>query len=323
MKTFNELRKNLKKNFSGLTSLRVAVLGDTTTQFLVQALRGAGFDHMLDLKIWEADFDQIENQVYDAGSDLYNHNPEVIIIFHSTHKLLDRFNKLSSQDYKLFAQTQLTSVSAMHEKLTSTVSAKIIYYNYNEINDAVFGSYSAKTESSFVFQLRKLNYELMLFSLNTPNFYLCDLSTIQNQSGKFNFFQPSIYIHSEMALSLAVLPQVANRTLDIIDALTGKSKKCLILDLDNTVWGGIIGDDGIEHIQIGYLGILSTLLSQLATKTEISSSFNTISGWARNGSFAIDSVFLLQTQMIMPLFFNFLTHCWISVKALPIPKYPI
>ena len=255
MKTFNELKKNLKKDFSQFKSVRVAVLGDTSTQFLVQALRGAAFDCQFNLQIWEADFDQIENQVQDSNSDLYQFKPEVVILFQATHKLLGTFNKLPPQNYKLLAQTQMASISAMHKTLNASLQAKIIYYNYSEINDAVFGNYATKTESSFIFQLRKLNAELMQFAVQTPNFYLCDLCTIQNLVGRANFFQSSVYINSEMVLSLSVLPQIATATLDIISALYGKSKKCLILDLDNTVWGGIIGDDGIEHIQIGYLGI--------------------------------------------------------------------
>src|SRR6185436_14216671 len=56
-------------------------------------------------------------------------------------------------------------------------------------------------------------------------------------------------------LNIDVLPAVASKTISIISALNGKLKKCVILDLDNTTWGGIIGDDGLENIQVGSLGI--------------------------------------------------------------------
>jgi FkbH-like protein len=95
----------------------------------------------------------------------------------------------------------------------------------------------------------------MVYSGQHPDFYLCDLSSVQNELGKNAIFQPAFYINSEMVLSIDVLPNVANITIDIIAALNGRFKKCLILDLDNTIWGGIIGDDGLENIQIGNLGI--------------------------------------------------------------------
>jgi len=76
----------------------------------------------------------------------------------------------------------------------------------------------------------------MQYASKYTDFYLCDLSSIQNQEGGSTLFQPSIYVNSEIVLSIDVLPYVAARTLDIIAALNGKIRKCLIMDLDNTIW---------------------------------------------------------------------------------------
>ena len=255
MKNFLQLKKNLKKDFSSLKTIKLAVLGDTSTQFLTEGLRGMGFDHGFDLKIWEADFNQIERQVYDLSSDFYEFKPEMVIVFRSSHKFLAKYNKSKPDHHKLLANNELDTVESIYSNITNNLEAKVIYYNYTEIDDSIFGNYACKTESSFLFQLRKLNYELMVMATNKPNLYLCDISSIQNQVGKSNFFQPTIYLSTEMVLSIDVLPKVASKTLDLINSLTGKLMKCVILDLDNTTWGGIIGDDGVENIQIGSLGI--------------------------------------------------------------------
>jgi FkbH-like protein len=255
MKDFFQLKKNLKKDFSDLTPVKVGVLGDTSTQFLVQALRGLGFDIGFDLQIWEADYNQVERQISDPSSDLYKFKPGIVIIFQSSHKFLGKYNKLDKDQQSQLASTELEYVENIYTTLTGNLDTKVIYYNYTEIDDAVFGNYASKTESSFLFQLRKLNFELMNFASKNAGFYLCDISGIQNRLGKVLFFQPSVYINSEMVLSFDVLPEVASRTIDIITALNGKFKKCLIIDLDNTIWGGIIGDDGIENIELGNLGI--------------------------------------------------------------------
>jgi FkbH-like protein len=255
LKDFSALVKNLKKDFSQLKKIKVAVLGDSTTRFLSQAIRGMGYDKGLDLQIWEADFNQVERQVFDHESDLYKYDPEIVILFYSSHKLLGKYNKLKPEHYSLLATNELAQIEQLNASLLSKVNAKIIYYNYTEIDDSIFGNYANKTESSFLFQLRKLNYELMVFASKNPNFYLCDISSIQNQYGKGYFFQTSVYINTEMVLSIDVLPKVAARTIDLIGVFNGKLKKCVILDLDNTTWGGIIGDDGVENIQIGSLGI--------------------------------------------------------------------
>ena len=255
MKNFSQLKKNLKNDFSNLKTIKIALLGDSATQFLMQALRGTGYDYGYNLELWEADFNQIERQVFDPSSELYEFNPELVIVFHSSHKLLGKYNKLKPEQYSSLASSQLELVDNICTTINDNLKAKIIYYNYSEIDDSVFGNYANKIESSFLFQLRKLNYELMQYASRQTNFYLVDISTIQNQVGKNNFFQTSVYINTEMVLSLDVVPLIAAKTVDLIAAMFGKFKKCLILDLDNTMWGGIIGDDGLENIQIGSLGI--------------------------------------------------------------------
>ena len=255
MKEFSALKKNLKKDFSTLRKVRVAILGDTATQFLTQAIKGTGYDKNFNLEIWEADFNQIERQVFDSTSDLYKYNPEVIIIFQSSHKLLGKYNKMKPVQHSGFSSDMLELIKNITTAISNSTNAKIIWYNYTEIDDSVFGNYSSKTESSFLFQLRKLNYSLMLYVLENSNIYLCDVSSIQNSIGKERFFTPSIYINTEMVLSIDILPRVAAKTVDLICAFQGKINKCIILDLDNTIWGGVIGDDGLENIQIGSLGI--------------------------------------------------------------------
>ncbi len=255
MKDFSALKKNLKKDFSSLKKIKVALLGDTATQFLNQALRGEGFDKGLDLEIWEADFNQIERQVFDPSSELYEFAPQIVILFQSSHKLLGKYNKLKIEMQSSLATQELAAIESIYATLQSSFGCKTIYFNYTEIDDSVFGNYGNKIEASFLYQLRKLNFGIMELAAKAANLYLSDISSIQNEIGKVNFFQPSVYINTEMVLSIEALPKVAAKTVAIISAINGNFKKCVILDLDNTTWGGIIGDDGLENIQIGSLGI--------------------------------------------------------------------
>lgn len=255
MTDFSHLKKNLKKDFSAFQKVKLALLGDTATQFLHQALRGTAYEKGIDLDIYETEFDQVTQEIVDPNSGLYTFQPEVIIIFQSSHKLLTTYNKSTAANQTQLASQRLDEVDKLYKALSSGLNAKVIYYNYTEIDDSVFGNYANKLESSFLFQLRKLNYELMNYAVKNPDFHICDLSSIQNLIGKSNLFPASIYVNSEMVLSMDALPLVSSRTLDLITNFRGKFKKCLILDLDNTLWGGIIGDDGLENIQLGNLGI--------------------------------------------------------------------
>lgn len=255
MKQFNQLKKNLKLDFTELKSVKVALLGDTATQLLNQTLKAVGYDYRINLEIFEADFNQIERQVLDPSSELFDYKPEIIIIFNSTHKLLSKFNKYALDEAHNLANDRLDFISDLILSIKQNSHAKIIYFNYPEINDSLFGNFSNKIEFSFLYQVRKLNFELMNLAIQNPNFFVCDMATIQNQLSKAVMFDSSIYISTDMTLSLDALPLVGYRTLDMIAAIHGKLVKCVILDLDNTTWGGIIGDDGLENIQIGTLGI--------------------------------------------------------------------
>jgi FkbH-like protein len=254
-KTFAQLKKNLKQPPAEAKPIRAALLGDTATQFLGQALRGTGLDHGFNLEMWEADFDQVERQALDPGSELHAFRPEVVIVFLSAHKLLGKYNGTDRELRSNFSASQLAFIRQIHDSIRDASGAKVIFYNFPEIDDAVFGSHANKVESSFPFQLRKLNHELMALAATTPSLYLCDLSSIQNRLGRNAMFQPSIYVNAEMVLSIDALPEVAARTFELVAAMHGKVRKCVVLDLDDTLWGGVIGDDGIENIQLGHLGI--------------------------------------------------------------------
>src|ERR1700733_397381 len=126
MSDFSQLKKNLKKDYSQLIPVKVALLGDTATQFLQQALRGTGFDYGFDLQIQEADFNQIERQVFDATSELYEFNPEIIIIFQSSHKLMGKYNKFAPDQYSRLAEDQLALIDSLCLAIKSKLKSKII-----------------------------------------------------------------------------------------------------------------------------------------------------------------------------------------------------
>ncbi len=252
MFSFKELKRNLKNDTVGLPSVKVALLGDTATQFLATAIKGWGVEKGYQIDLFEAEYNQVERQFMDPTSDLYSFAPQYIVVFQSTHKWNEHYSLLSAQEQFVLADQRLEFVRS----ICASTQAKVIYFNYAEIEDAVFGSYANKVESSFTWQVRKMNYELMKLSSELSNLFICDIAGLQNKLGRDVMFNPMVYTTTEMILSLDAVPYVAARVMDIICAIQGKFKKCIILDLDNTLWGGVVGDDGLEGIQLGHgLGI--------------------------------------------------------------------
>lgn len=252
---FNELKKNLKKDFGKRTPLKLAILGDSSTQFLSQSIKGAGYNYEFNLTIFESDYNQIDSKILNINSDLYAFKPEFTLIFEAGHQLLQKFNKSMLNERITFAERQIDHLRLLVETLQKHSQTKIIYFNYCEEDDHVYGNFANKVNLSFIYQQRKVNYLLTEYSTTNPDLFICDLSSIQNTFGRKVLFQPSIYVYSGMLLSIDILPFVANSVLQIISAFKGRLIKCIVLDLDNTIWGGIIGDDGIDKIQIGELGI--------------------------------------------------------------------
>lgn len=255
MTDFLQLKKNLKKDFSSFKKLKVALLGDSATQLLAQGIRGYGYEQQLDLDIYEAEYNQIDGEIADPHSTLYEFAPDFIVLFISSEKLLQRYNSMNVQQRSEFASLQIQRIDSLINTIRSRISAKVIFYNFVEINDFVFGNFSANINFSFIYQLRKLNVMLMESFAQRKGCFLADLSSVQNKIGRSTVFSPSTYVNADMSISIDAIPFFAKCATDIILASQGRIKKCLILDLDNTLWGGIIGDDGIEKIQIGHFGI--------------------------------------------------------------------
>lgn len=255
MISFKDLKKNIKIDHSDLPSIKMALVGDTATQFLATALKGMGVERGLNIILFEAEYNQVERQFMDPTSELFEFDADIIVMFQSTHKLGEHHSLLPVERQASLADDRLTFITSIcgNQNLSNK---KIIYFNYPEIEDTVFGSYANKVISSLSYQVRKLNFELMSLAQQFPNLFICDIAGLQNKLGRDMMFATNVYVSTEMVLSVDALPYVASRVMDIVCAIKGQFKKCLILDLDNTVWGGVVGDDGLEGIQLGHgLGI--------------------------------------------------------------------
>lgn len=254
MRTLKELKKLAKIEMTG-PKFKMALLGDTATQLLAVALQGESVARGLAMELYEAEYNQVERQLLDSTSELYQFDADIIVIFQSTHKLAEHHSLLTQEQQVTMADDRLSFVSTICENPVFS-GKRIIYFNYPEIEDTVFGSYANKVTSSLTYQVRKINYELMGMSQKYPNLFVCDIAGLQNKLGRDVMFAPNVYVSTEMVLSVDAIPYVASRLMDIVAAVRGHFKKCLILDLDNTLWGGVIGDDGLEGIQLGHgLGI--------------------------------------------------------------------
>lgn len=232
---------------------RLAILGDCATQHLATAIKGYGVEENLAFHIFDADYNQIDAQILDAHSELYQSNSQFILIYMCTEKLYRSFCETS--DRERFANNTYEKIRSYWEQINSHCHANILQFTFVEMDDRTFGNYGCKTKASFLYQVRKLNCLIMEGCQNVKNVFLLDLNYLQSWYGRSSTYDDKLYYIAKMPLSTGVLPQVAKQVTDIAKAAIGKIHKCVITDLDNTLWGGVIGDDGLEGIQIGELGL--------------------------------------------------------------------
>jgi len=252
---FNELKKNLKKETTGFDVFNLAVLGNCSTQHLVTAIKGYAYTEQLALTVFDADYNQIEAQALNSASELYSFCPDAVLLYICTERLYEDFCSTDISQREMFARDNFEYIKFCWAQINSRIMTKIIQFSFVEVDDRVFGNYANKTNISFLYQIKKLNYLLMEGCQENKNVYLVDLNHINSIYGRKIVFDCNLYYIAKMPLTTNILPEVAKQVVDVIKAFKGLVKKCVIVDLDNTLWGGVIGDDGLNGIQIGELGL--------------------------------------------------------------------
>ena len=252
--TFQQLKKLSKSDASLLPQYKLAVMGDCATQHLAAAIRGYGIFTGLGLAVFDADYNQIDAQTMDPGSELYAFEPNAVLIQMCTEKLYEAFCSAPLNRRASFAEDTYARICLIWKRISAHIQTTVLQCGFPLMDDGCFGQYGNKTPESFLFQQRKLNFLLMQGCQETKNVYIIDLDAIQASCGRERFSDPKLYYIAKMPISVDVLPAVAKNVVDMVQALRGAVKKCVVLDLDNTLWGGVIGDDGLSGIQIGELG---------------------------------------------------------------------
>ena len=252
--SFTALGRNCLKDMSGLAVTKFALLGDCATQHIARAIRGYAYEMGQNFEVFDADYDQIDAQIMDEGSEMYRFKPDAVLIYRCTQRLYERFTSVEPAARGAFAENEAEKLAAQWERVASRAKADILSFLYLPMDDGVFGSYALREETSFPFQLMKLNFLLAEKARALGSVRLIDLSPVQAMLGEEAFCDAKMYMIAKMPMSTAALPLVASRVVDAVLARKGRIHKCAVVDLDNTLWGGVIGDDGINGIEIGELG---------------------------------------------------------------------
>jgi len=234
--------------------LRVALLADTATQFLAKAIQGEAHRQGVGLDLFEAEFNQIDLQLLDPDSDVYRFHPDFIVIYAAAEPASVLFGKEDPSGRANFGETHLRRMEQWLQA-TSGKGSQTVVLNLADTGDGVFGHYGARVPASWTSQVRQINAGIDALVARIPGCRALDLASIQGRHGREAMFDARMYYTAKIALKPDILPTVVRDLVQMCLASRGQGLKCAILDLDNTLWGGVVGDDGMEGIEIGDLGI--------------------------------------------------------------------
>jgi FkbH-like protein len=232
--------------------LKVALLGDVSTQHLIPLLRVLFAGNGVDIEIYEAGFDTVEVETLDPGSKLYAFEPQAVVILQSAVKLKNRFYHASG-DRRSFAQSQANEIEAVWNVIRTHTPAVILQSTFVVPYERPCGNFGRLVDDDLCGTVGELNRELCLRARQRPSVLINDVDYIASWVGRRHFLDEKLWGLAKSLCALEFLPEVAQNIVDICLASIGRAVKCVVLDLDNTLWGGVVGDDGMEGIGLGDL----------------------------------------------------------------------
>jgi len=241
--------KNLG-DFKHDKTIKLALLGDVATQHLAMMIRALLAKHKIRAEIYEGDYGAAELEVLNTGSEFFKFGPDIIVILQSTHANRDRY--YASPRSETFAEESVLRVEAVWEAIHQNSKALIIQGNVALPYERLFGQYDQHVPGSLSSCMMDFNQRLSSAARVAKNVRILDSEYLASYVGRKEWFDEKMWAVAKTLCAPKYLPLVAQSIVDITLSQEGRGVKCLILDLDNTLWGGVIGDDGVEGIVLGH-----------------------------------------------------------------------
>jgi FkbH-like protein len=243
-----------------MTDLRIALLASCTIELLQKPFSAALEERGLHPSMWIGGFGQYRQDVLNADSGLYRDDPAVIILYLDGadlfQELLENPLNAAARVREEFALRRAADVSAMVETLAERLPHATVLLNTAAI-DPLNALTGLEYNSEFGLQdaVNAYNAELSALARRLPTVMIVDVASLAAGIGFENWFDPRMWYLARSRWSRRALQVLAERYSAAICSRLGRVRKCVVVDLDNTLWGGIVGEDGLEGLRLGEDGI--------------------------------------------------------------------
>jgi FkbH-like protein len=241
-------------------SINFAYIANYTTQYITKAIAGTGPRYSLHLNIYSNVFGAGIQDILTKDSNLIKFDPDVTLI---------AFDKLFPQDLQSYNSISSGTLEEMENSarsllhtLKTKIKSHVIIQNIPTATHNRYGNIDSAINDTSRHCIHRFNVFLSALAreMSCP---ILDIDHLSSTIGKSVWLDQSQWNLAKLPFNLDFTPLYADHVVRVLAATQGLSKKCLVLDLDNTLWGGIVGDDGVDNVKIGQGDAQSEAYTQL------------------------------------------------------------
>ena len=247
-----KLRRELLETNRNYIDKHIAILGGSTTHDIKDMLELFLLRQGIRPTFYESEYAQYWQDAMFPNPALDAFAPDIIFI-HTTNRNIHRYPELSDTPDmvdKLLDDT-FEHFSGMWERLRKKYNAVLIQNNFEYPYWRLQGNRDASDIHGRVNFITRLNLKFAEYARTHDNFYIHDINYLSSDYGLSQWGDPFYWHMYKCVPAQPAIPYFAFSLSNIIKSVYGKNKKAFALDLDNTLWGGIVGDDGAENLQVG------------------------------------------------------------------------
>lgn len=245
-------RRLLLSNGNNRIKKRVAILGGSTTNDIKLILELFLLNYGIEPEFYESEYNQYYEDAMFGNTELDEFSPELVYL-HTSWRNVKNFPSLDdgTEVIKEKLNGEFDSFVSAWQKLQNRYNCIIIQNNFEFPNYRLLGNKEASDIHGRINYLSKLNIMFYEFSNSNDKFYINDINYLSSTYG-LDEWGDAFYWHMyKYSLCIPAIPILAHNVANIMKSIYGKNKKAFVLDLDNTLWGGVIGDDGVDEIETG------------------------------------------------------------------------
>ena len=236
---------------SGLTPLRVALLASHTVDHLVPSLRVAGLHRRLLLEVEVAPYGQYRQVLLADRSPLQDFRPQVVVFaLDAVDSPVEPGPTASPAEVEAAVAERVEELRGLWRRARERFGARVVQQTVLPTQLSVFGHFDGLVPGSPAAVLERLNRAIR-DAAREDEVLLLDLAWDALRFPHPGWGDPVRWHQAKQLVSPVLAPLYGDLLARVLAAAAGLSRKCLVLDLDNTLWGGVVGDDGIEGIQLG------------------------------------------------------------------------